>query len=126
MQPHMHLRRPRTTMVIALPAPRAKADTDASGPTPHAARPTSSSKFRKVAWLGALLALLGTGAFFRQQSAAQSMDENPPAHASIRQVNVTTPQHASTGEIILPATIQAYQATDLFARASGFLKAWHV
>ena len=43
-----------------------------------------------------------------------------------RQVTVTRPSRPFAGAITLPATVQAYQATELFARASGYLKAWHV
>ena len=74
--------------------------------------------------MGAFFALVSTGAFFRYQNDSESA-AGSAVPAQVRQVNVTTPERAAAGEITLPATIQAYQATDLYARANGFLKAWH-
>jgi RND family efflux transporter MFP subunit len=110
-------RRGKTTLVM--PLPRTKI-------SPPEAGKKKGSRGRNFAWLGLVLALVGIGAFFRYHNTSEAGEAIPPGQPAVRQVNVTTPQRASTGEITLPATIQAYQATDLFARVNGFLKAWHV
>ncbi|HYV39234.1 MAG TPA: efflux RND transporter periplasmic adaptor subunit, partial [Gemmataceae bacterium] len=87
-------------------------------------RHTPTSRLRKFAWAGAVLAVVGAGFYFRQQSTSTAAEHE--TQAPTRQVTVITPQRAAAKEIVLPATIQAFQATDLFARANGYLKAWHV
>jgi RND family efflux transporter MFP subunit len=120
--------RRQTTMVLALPPQAVKATKRAEAETPKAALPSTQggSRLRKFVWLGVLLTLMGTAAYFRLQGAPEAAEDNGRSQTSIRQVIVTQPQRASSGDIVLPATVQAYQATDLFARANGFLKAWHV
>jgi RND family efflux transporter MFP subunit len=117
--------RQRTTTVFALPAPTKKVETGDSSPEPQGTPPASRGRLRKFAWLSAFLVLLGAGTVFHQHNSSQSAEPLSPSQASVREVNVTAPVRAANGDITLPATIQAYQATDLFARASGFLKAWH-
>jgi RND family efflux transporter MFP subunit len=122
--------RQKTTMVVAVPTPTAKVPMDGSAPVTinpgqQGPRARSGSRLRKLGWLGVFLAVLGTGAFFRLQNPSESAEVPSHSQAQVREVNVTMPKRASGGEITLPATIQAYQATDLFARANGFLKAWH-
>lgn len=113
----------KTTKVFALPTPKKAV----VAPGPAVERNRSASGFRPggLTWLGVLVALLVTGAYFRLQSSSESAAPNAQSDAEDRQVNVLKPERAATGAITVPATIQAYQATDLFARASGFLKAWH-
>lgn len=113
--------RRKTTMVMALPTTSKKTESNES--KPQVAESPTRSRLRKFGWAGVVLAVLGTGAFVRQHNASESAESGP--HVSVRQVNVTTPQRASSSSTTLPATIQAYQATDLFARANGYLKAWH-
>jgi RND family efflux transporter MFP subunit len=122
--------RQKTTMVLALPTPTEKVKIDGAAPmqkkpAQQGPRAGFGSRVRKVAWLGVFLAVLGTGAFFLYQNASESAEVLSHSQVPVREVNVAVPERASTAEIILPATIQAYQATDLFARANGFLKAWH-
>jgi multidrug efflux pump subunit AcrA (membrane-fusion protein) len=42
-----------------------------------------------------------------------------------RTVKVDRPSPATTANVVLPATIRPWQATTLYARANGYLKAWH-
>ncbi len=108
-------------MVMALPTTSKK--TESSESKPQVAETPTGSRLRKFGWAGVILAVLGTGAFVRQHNASESVASSPDV--SVRQVNVITPHRASSSSTTLPATIQAYQATDLFARANGYLKAWH-
>jgi RND family efflux transporter MFP subunit len=87
------------------------------------AKPVRSSHARKLAWAGALLLVAGSGTYLRYQGRSEAAEEiHSPASA--RQVSVTQPSRSTTSDVVLPATIQAYQVTDLFARANGYLKAW--
>ena len=90
----------------------------------HAPRPTAS-RLRKLAWLGSLLILAGAAGYLRHQSAPGAPQTSLESKSLARQVNVTKPFRASASDITLPATVHAFQATDLFARASGYLKVWH-
>ena len=113
MNAQLQFTRQRATMVMPVIA----------SPVSHA---RSVGRIRTFAWMGAILALLATGAYFRFQDPSESANGASPSQAGLRQVNVATPERTSAGDITLPATIQAYQSADLFARANGFLKAWHV
>lgn len=57
------------------------------------------------------------------ESSAHSSDAHEPA---LRRVHVVSPQRVAGGNLILPATLRAYQATDLYARISGYVRVWHV
>lgn len=87
--------------------------------------PATGFGLPKVAWLGAVFAVLGTGAFFRLHSSSEFTATPSQSQTALRQVSVTTPERVSAGDLTLPATIQAYQATDLFARANGYLRTWN-
>src|SRR5438067_325466 len=113
MNAQIHSTRLRTTMVMPVS-------------TPQETQPRSGGRVRTFAWLGAVLAILGTGAYFRFQDPSESAGVTSPFQAAVRQVKVKLPEPASAGDLTLPATIQAYQSADLFARANGFLKVWHV
>ncbi len=115
--------RHKTTMVLALTS-RKKAEHAPAVVAPNDSRP-ASSHLRKLGWLGVFLALVGTAVFWRFQNPLESAETTSPSQSPVRHVNVTTPERVGAGEIALPATIQPYQATDLFARANGFVKAWH-
>ncbi len=88
------------------------------------AAPLPTSRLRKVAWVGVAMAIVGAGAYLRQQSSSTAPERE--TQPQIRQVTVVVPQRAATKDLVLPGTIQAFQETDLFARANGYLKAWHV
>jgi RND family efflux transporter MFP subunit len=123
--------RDKTTMVLALPLSAKQLVSDHSiemtnDPSQAEAKVASRFQLRTFAWVGAFLALLGTGAVYRFQSVSESAEIASPSQLHVRRVNVTMPELARASEFVLPATIQAYEATDLFARANGFLKVWHV
>jgi RND family efflux transporter MFP subunit len=84
------------------------------------------ARVRKLACAGAVVALISAAAYFRHQATSHGAEEPGQVQAPVRQVTVAKPHRAAGGDIVLPATVQAYQATDLFARANGFLKTWHV
>jgi len=44
---------------------------------------------------------------------------------TLRTVEVANPSATSTSSVVLPATVRPWQATDLIARVSGYLKVWH-
>jgi RND family efflux transporter MFP subunit len=114
--------RHRTTIVVATRSARTGKTSLAQGALHASLR--QPWRRRKLASLGMFFVLVGTAGYVRHQSAtsapATSSESTP-----LRQVTVATPSRATTGEVTLPATVQAYQATDLFARANGYLKAWH-
>jgi RND family efflux transporter MFP subunit len=61
----------------------------------------------------------------REQRTALVASAGSSQHAALR-VEVTTPKAGASDKAIeLPATVQALQATMLFARASGYVRAWH-
>jgi multidrug efflux pump subunit AcrA (membrane-fusion protein) len=51
----------------------------------------------------------------------------PESHAehAAKTVTVTSPTPASTTSVVLPATFRAWQSAALYARANGYLTAWH-
>lgn len=94
-------------------------------PNVPAERPPARSWKRRggvaLALLGAVAAIgLGIASLERRQAAAPA-EESP---AAPRTVYVTQPERAAAGEVTLPATLQPFQATDLYARVSGYLKWW--
>jgi RND family efflux transporter MFP subunit len=111
-------KRARTTMVLALPP--ADANPSDVPPTP------AGSRVRKLAWAGVVLAFLSAAAYFRYQATSHAAEESARDQTVVREVTVAKSHLAAGGAIVLPATVQAYQATDLFARANGFLKVWRV
>src|ERR1700676_732806 len=46
-----------------------------------------------------------------------------PLDGAVRAVQVVRPAAAGTSEVTLPATLQANQATDLYPRVDGFVRA---
>src|SRR5262245_37359481 len=108
------LRRGRTTLVVPV--------------APSHTFPASRKRpFLRIALVlvvvGVLSSLLVVGIvprLERQDRLAAAEAEQSAA----RRVNVTQPVPAPQSELTLPATIQGYQATDLHARASGYLKSW--
>ncbi len=70
------------------------------------------------------LAVAGIAALVsRRGSISQPM---PESATQLRTVLVIAPERATFGKTTLPATLQPYQATDLFARVNGYLKRWKV
>ena len=72
--------------------------------------------------------ILGLGIYsaVRARSAADATLESTTADAAVSVVNVVSPTaSASTQEIRLPGTTQAFTDAPLFARTSGYVKAWY-
>jgi RND family efflux transporter MFP subunit len=109
------------TTIIAVPAKKTGLN---NAFRVHEATPTRLPS-RILAGLAVFVAGLGAAAYVWSQSATEAPVAPEAAAAPVRQVSVTMPERGASGAITLPATVQAYQATDLFARASGFLKVWN-
>ncbi|HWB11659.1 MAG TPA: efflux RND transporter periplasmic adaptor subunit [Pirellulales bacterium] len=88
------------------------------------ARGTVKVRGRKWFWL-AVAGMLTAAAF--QAWSALSNEEAPASEPEdlARPVKVDRPSPATTASVVLPATIRPWQATTLYARASGYLKVWH-
>lgn len=90
---------------------------------------TASAKMRTLIRLSlsaaAIAALLaGYGIFDRLQ--AQSELKREAEQESVMPVDVTLPKSGTSGEdLILPATLQAFTETPIYARTSGYLKRWY-
>src|SRR5437899_3736298 len=72
--------------------------------------------------------ILGLGIYsaVRARSAADATLESTTADAAVSVVNVVSPTaSASTQEIRLPGTTQAFTDAPLFARTSGYVKGWY-
>ena len=78
--------------------------------------------------LAVVAAILGFGIYsgVRARSAADATLASTTADAAVPFVNVVSPTaSASTQEMRLPGTTQAFTDAPLFARTSGYVKAWH-
>src|SRR5947208_2278388 len=79
--------------------------------------------------LAVVTGILGLGIYsaVRARSAADATLESTTADAAVSVVNVVSPTaSASTQEIRLPGTTQAFTDAPLFARTSGYVKAWYL
>ena len=81
-----------------------------------------------IAGVVAATALAGASALgFTLTQHSPTPDETHSASASEkRHIQVVKPTHSIAGELKLPATLQPYQSTDIYARTSGYLKSWRV
>jgi RND family efflux transporter MFP subunit len=78
--------------------------------------------------LAVVTGILGLGIYsgVRARSAADATLGSTTADAAVSVVNVMSPTaSASTQEIRLPGTTQAFTDAPLFARTSGYVKAWY-
>ena len=78
--------------------------------------------------LAVVAAILGFGIYsgVRARSAADATLASTTADAAVLFVNVVSPTaSASTQEVRLPGTTQAFTDAPLFARTSGYVKAWY-
>lgn len=76
-------------------------------------------------WLGA--AALAAANVWIQPWKSVSSEAVPASESSAaaRSVRVDRPAPATTSSVVLPATLRPWQTTTLYARVSGYLKAWH-
>src|SRR5947209_1122661 len=49
-----------------------------------------------------------------------------PALSPAPRVQAVRPERSASSDLVLPATVQPYRATDLHARVSGYVKVWSV
>src|SRR5437867_2184065 len=78
--------------------------------------------------LAVVAAILGLGIYsgVRARSEADATLKQTTADAAVSVVSVVSPQAtAATQEILLPGTTQAFTDAPLFARTSGYVKAWY-
>ena len=90
--------------------------------------PRSNRRHLVVLAIGVLAGALALGILWgiRARSAASTTLRQTTAAAAIAPVNVVSPQKgAPTLEIRLPGTTQAFTDAPIFARTSGYVKAWH-
>ncbi len=72
---------------------------------------------------GLAVVLLGLAAGRRLQQRAEGGSAETISDAA-REITVIRPEAAGTSVVTLPATLHANQATDLYPRVDGFVKAW--
>ncbi len=84
-------------------------------------------------WLSIFLILAALGIVYvvysgiTARAKANTMLEKTTADESIRTVSVVRPQATGQAQqVVLPGNMQAYVDTPVWARASGYIKAWHV
>ena len=89
------------------------------------AKPLKKRSSKTWIWL-AVVAVVGVSGSVRPWTAfsSKSVAASPGVDA-LRTVTVDRPARAETASVVLPATVRPWQTTTLFARASGYLKAWH-
>src|SRR5258708_7916188 len=88
-----------------------------------ALRAETARPARSLRWpytlAGLAVVLLALAAAWRIQERGEGGSVEP-ADGAVREVQVIRPAAAGTTAVMLPATLQAYQATDLFPRVDGF------
>jgi RND family efflux transporter MFP subunit len=84
---------------------------------------------KKTFWLLAIIALVfaGLSAYAVYRRAENQRQWSASTQSSGRQiVAVIQPQPAADiGELVLPANVQAFQETPIYARTNGYVKRWH-
>ncbi|HET6880255.1 MAG TPA: efflux RND transporter periplasmic adaptor subunit [Pirellulales bacterium] len=88
-----------------------------------APRPKPSRK--ALLWLAAAVLVIAAALAQPWKSSSGEDVETSESEAPARNVKVDRPSAATTASVVLPATIRPWQTTTLYARVSGYLKAWH-
>jgi RND family efflux transporter MFP subunit len=89
------------------------------------ARAAGKGRGRMVAMFGTGAALLAvTGFFLLPRLQGGQSEHNESAKPPLRTVKVVLPEKGGGGVLTLPATLQPFQTTNIFARVSGYLKNW--
>jgi RND family efflux transporter MFP subunit len=97
---------------------------DSSPPRAHASRGSGRSLAVVALILMGVVVVCVAGAIFSRMIAARQL-RKATLDAAILTVNVVHPSTiASTDEIALPGSAQAYVDTPIYARTSGYLKSW--
>ena len=102
---------------------------DTSNPGPAPALSSSTQRKRRRRRLVGLIITVAAGAIlgrFVERVAAENKLARTTLEAAVPRVTVIHPEaDAPNQEIILPGYTQAFMDTPVYARTSGYLKAWH-
>jgi RND family efflux transporter MFP subunit len=74
----------------------------------------------------ALLCVLGLVASLNQARASKSLAANTRASLALPVNVIRAQQGGASNEIVLPATLQAYDESPVYARTSGYIHEWYV
>ncbi len=92
----------------------------------YAPDPALGRRIRRTSFIGFLVALLLAAWGIHTRVAAHEALARLAATADVIDVTVVQPVHGHTGEdIVLPGTVTAYTQAAVFARTSGYLRAWY-
>lgn len=90
----------------------------------HPGTPRRSFGFR-TAIVFVFVVAVGFGLTWKKLQPAAAIVAAEPAASTANTVRVASPTPVTDGEVELPATVRPWQTTELHARASGYLVAWH-
>ncbi|MBI3861186.1 MAG: efflux RND transporter periplasmic adaptor subunit [Planctomycetia bacterium] len=111
----------RTTLKAALKATRPRAQSTIVELPPR--KPKQSRFVRGAVVVAAIFVVVASQTWkaisFKTASASAESSE------VLRTVTVDRPATAKSASVVLPATIRPFQVATLYARASGYLAAWH-
>ncbi|MBA4017097.1 MAG: hypothetical protein C0483_07995 [Pirellula sp.] len=79
----------------------------------------------RAALVSALVVAVGFGFAWKKLQPAAAIVAAEPTASAATMVRVASPTPVTDGEVELPATVRPWQTTELHARASGYLVAWH-
>jgi RND family efflux transporter MFP subunit len=92
--------------------------------------PTMSVKGgRKLLWFAgfpAVLCAFGVIALFEQAQGSKALAANTQASLALPVNVVRAQQGKASNEVVLPATLQAYDESPVYARTSGYIREWYV
>ena len=94
--------------------------------SPYLPSNKSPGGVRRYALLALLVALvLAAWGIFSRVTARTALAKET-AESSVPTVQTVKPGHSATGEdLVLPGSVQAYNEAPIYARTSGYLKAWY-
>ena len=83
---------------------------------------------RKLLWFAAvpaILGALGVVALLVQMQGSRALAATTQASLALPVNTIHASQGAASNEIVLPATLQAYDESPVYARTSGYIREWH-
>jgi RND family efflux transporter MFP subunit len=92
--------------------------------------PTTTRKRagRKLLWFAAvpaILGALGVVALLVQMQGSRALAATTQASLALPVNTIHASQGAASNDIVLPATLQAYDESPVYARTSGYIREWH-
>ena len=92
--------------------------------------PTTSRRRggRKLLWFAAvpaILGALGVVALLVQMQGSRALAATTQASLALPVNTIHASQGAASNDIVLPATLQAYDESPVYARTSGYIREWH-